>query len=599
MENFERLNGKNLYYSFIAGSQKIFDHYKGINKINVFPVADGDTGTNLASTLRSIIDTSIPTDNVKVTAGALADAALVGARGNSGIIFAQFIYGMSNEIQDEKDLSVSDFAVIMNSAIRYAYEAIANPVEGTMITVIREWAEYIYKIKDKCKDFNQLIIRSYEKAKESLSETPKKLAILEKSKVVDAGGQGFVYFLEGMIEFFKNGNLKYLVAARNISRVPEIADIHLDDSEISFRYCTEALIDLHHENTEKNEIMNLLNQFGDSAVVAGSSKKIRIHVHTDTPADLFTQLRPYGNFTFKKVDDMVMQHEIVKNRKHRIALVTDSTCDLPADILEEHQVQVVPLTLHFKNDFYIDNVTIKPDDFYRLLKERSDQPTTSQPAYKEFLNKYNYLSSHYESIIAIHISHQLSGTWNTSRKAAHVVRERQNKRISVIDSKGITGTLGLIVLRAAIEISNGATHDELVKEIENWTGKIKLYANTPSLKYLIKGGRVGYVKGNLGKLLGIQPIVTLTKNGGSEVFGKPKSQLQSMKMTLNEVERLLEKNDVWGYSIEHANAPEDAQWYEEKMTALTGMAPAFVTGASPVLGAHAGPGLVVLNVLFR
>ncbi|MCD4697787.1 MAG: DAK2 domain-containing protein, partial [Bacteroidales bacterium] len=101
--NFNELDGKRFYYSFIAGAQKIFDHYKGLNKINVFPVADGDTGTNLASTMRSIIDTSIPTDNIKITAVALADAALVGARGNSGIIFAQFLYGFSNEIKDEKN----------------------------------------------------------------------------------------------------------------------------------------------------------------------------------------------------------------------------------------------------------------------------------------------------------------------------------------------------------------------------------------------------------------------------------------------------------------------------------------------------------------
>ena len=139
--NRSELDGKRFYYSFIAGAQKIFEHYQGINKINVFPVADGDTGTNLASTMRSIIDTTIPTKNIKVTADALADAALVGARGNSGIIFAQFLYGFSNEITGEKNLTIEDFAEIIKKAVRYAYEAIANPVEGTMISVMREWAE--------------------------------------------------------------------------------------------------------------------------------------------------------------------------------------------------------------------------------------------------------------------------------------------------------------------------------------------------------------------------------------------------------------------------------------------------------------------------
>ena len=156
--NFNELDGKRFYYSFLAGAQKIFDHYQGLNKINVFPVADGDTGTNLASTMRSIIDTSIPTQNIKVTADALADAALIGARGNSGIIFAQFLYGFSNEIEDEKNLTVESFAEIVKKAVVYAYEAIANPVEGTMISVMRDWADYIYVLKDQIKDFNQLIL---------------------------------------------------------------------------------------------------------------------------------------------------------------------------------------------------------------------------------------------------------------------------------------------------------------------------------------------------------------------------------------------------------------------------------------------------------
>ena len=149
----KKLDGKQLYYSFLAGAQRIFDNQGNLNKINVFPVADADTGTNLASTMRAIVDTSIPTDNIKITAAALADAALVGARGNSGIIFAQFLYGFSNEIKSEESMSVDTFAEVVNKSVGYAYESIANPVEGTMITVLREWAEGVDAIKHKFDDF--------------------------------------------------------------------------------------------------------------------------------------------------------------------------------------------------------------------------------------------------------------------------------------------------------------------------------------------------------------------------------------------------------------------------------------------------------------
>lgn len=494
--NFNELDGKRFYYSFIAGAQKIFDHYQGLNKINVFPVADGDTGTNLASTMRSIIDTSIPTDNIKVTAVALADAALVGARGNSGIIFAQFLYGFSNEIENEKNLTVDSFAEIIKKAVVYAYEAMANPVEGTMISVMRDWAEPIYTLKDKIKNFNQLIIQSHYKATEALLDTPKKLEILAKNNVVDAGAKGFVIFLEGMIDFFKDGQLKKLVSARNVIKVQDLEDVFHDEAEITYRYCTEALISFDKPvESNKEKLKKAMEGFGDSQVIAGSPKKLRLHIHTDEPAKLFQNIKDVGNITYKKVDDMVMQSDIVHHRKWNIALVTDSTCDLPQKIIEKYQIHIVPLTVHFEKDFYLDSVTITPKEFYELLETTDYYPSTSQPTYKDFTNKYDYLTSHYENILGIHISDKLSGTWNTSRKAAHFISQRNNKDISVFSSKKLASGLGLMVLRAAKEIEKGRSYEEIKAQIENWIEKSRLLVSARTLKYLIKGGRVSAVKG--------------------------------------------------------------------------------------------------------
>ena len=150
------LDGKRLYYSFLAGAQRIFDNQGYLNKINVFPVRDADTGTNLASTMRSIVDTFIPTDTFSHTVTALADAALVGARGNSGIIFAQFLYGFSSSFKDQVTIDVTEFSDAVAQGVKHSYEAISNPVEGTMITVLREWAEDIQILKDKIDDFNQI-----------------------------------------------------------------------------------------------------------------------------------------------------------------------------------------------------------------------------------------------------------------------------------------------------------------------------------------------------------------------------------------------------------------------------------------------------------
>jgi len=598
--NFNELDGKRFYYSFIAGSQKIFDQYKGINKINVFPVADGDTGTNLASTLRSIIDTSIPTDNIKVTAVALADAALVGARGNSGIIFAQFLYGFSNEIQDEKNLTVDDFAELIKKAVKYAYEAIANPVEGTMISVMRDWAEYIYILKDKIKNFNQLIIQSYSKAEQALKETPTKLEILAKNHVVDAGAKGFVVFLEGMIDFFQHGELKRLATTRNVIKVKEFEEVVHEEGEIKFRYCTEALISLESKNEDsKNILKSRITPFGDSLVVAGSPKKLRIHIHTDKPAELFSVIKDLGNITYKKVDDMVMQSNIVHHRKWNTGIVTDSTCDLPKEIIERYQIHVVPLTVHFEKDFYLDTVTITPEQFYKLLGDSETNPTTAQPTYKDFTNKYNYLSSYYESIIGIHISEKMSGTFSNSRKAAYAIQERQEKDIAVFSSNKVSVALGLQILRAAEAIEKGKSFGEISYTIKEWISKTHLFVNAPTLKYLIRGGRVSVLKGFIGKLLKVQPIIKVNEEGKAEVYGKPTSTPQGMKMVLDETIRLIDGKKLWGYAIAHAQNQEGADWYASEMESITGMKPKFISAASPVLGTHVGPGVVGLAVLLE
>jgi len=596
----EELDGKRFYYSFIAGAQRIFENHKEMNRINVFPVADGDTGTNLASTMRSIIDTVIPTDNIKVTAVALADAALVGARGNSGIIFAQFLYGFSNEIENEKDLTIEKFAEIVKKAVRYAYEAIANPVEGTMITVMRDWADSVYSLKDKIKDFNQLILKSTERANQALRDTPKQLEILAKHKVVDAGGKGFVLFLEGMIDFFKHGQLKRLVSTRNVMKVQELEDVFHDEAEITFRYCTEALITFDIPLPDnKDKLSKAMEGFGDSQVIAGSPKKLRLHIHTDEPAKLFYAIKDVGNITYKKVDDMVMQNQIVNHRKWDTALITDSTSDIPQELIEKYQIHVVPLSVHFEKNFYLDSVTITPDEFYDLIEKSDFHPTTSQPTYKDFTNKYDYLSSHYENMLGIHISDKLSGTWNTSRKAGYLISERNQKDVSVFSSKKLSSGLGLLVLRAAKEIEKGKSFKEITSKVDDWVSKTHLLASTKTLKYMVKGGRVSAMKGFFGKLLGVQPIVVVNQDGKTELFGKPKSPKQSMKIIMDEVTRIINGKKVWGYAISHANNLEGANLMAGQMEKLTGLKPEFIGGASPVLGTHTGPGVVAFSFMFE
>ena len=296
-EPLNEMDGRRLYYTFIAGARKVIEHQVELNKINVFPVNDGDTGTNLASTIRAVIDSLHPHRSYKITADRIAETTLINARGNSGIIFAQFLYGMSTETGNFKTITISQFAESIKNSVRYIYEAVANPVEGTMLTVIKDWANYIYDNRYRITDFNEMFISSLSVLNKSLIETKSKLAVLAKANVVDAGAKGFVFFVEGIIDFIANRNLKELIQVRAETGLFEKIEESIPE-KVEFRYCTEALI--KKSSIDSKTLRATLEKFGNSIVVAGSDRMRRIHLHTNTPAELFNELRNSGTLLSRK-----------------------------------------------------------------------------------------------------------------------------------------------------------------------------------------------------------------------------------------------------------------------------------------------------------
>lgn len=588
------MDGRRLYYTFIAGARKVIEHQIELNKINVFPVNDGDTGTNLASTIRAVIDSLHPHRSYKITADRIAETTLENARGNSGIIFAQFLYGMSVETANLKTITIREFAESIKNSVKYIYEAVANPVEGTMLTVIKDWANYIYENRLMIPDFNQLFINSFEILKQSLIETKSKLAVLAKANVVDAGARGFVLFIEGIIDFIMSRNLKDLIRIKAETGIFEKLEESIPE-KVEFRYCTEALI--RKSNINHKDLLNLLESFGNSVVIAGSENMRRLHVHTNTPAELFNELRRTGILAFQKAEDMVRQSEIVYSRKWKMALVTDSTCDLPREILDQYQINMLPLGINFGENVYLDKLTIQPEQFYRLLDEGVDYPKSSQVNEKSFENLYSHLSSHYDSIIAINLSDKLSGTFNSSQKAAQSISKEFNKPITVINSKNLSGALGLIVLRTAKAIEEGYSHNQIVNMAQKWANDVRIFVSVSTMKYLIKGGRISKVKGLIARILNINPIVSIDETGKAIVFGKAFNQRANMEKVMAQITKLCKEKKVWNYIVLHANNDRAADWYTRKMEKLTGMKPVSVVNISPVIGVHAGMGAAAVALL--
>jgi len=589
------MDGRRLYYTFIAGARKVIEHQVELNKINVFPVNDGDTGTNLASTIRAVVDSIHPHRSYKVTADLIAETTLVNARGNSGIIFAQFLYGMSTETGNFKTITIKQFAESIKNSVRYIYEAVANPVEGTMLTVIKDWANYIYENRNIITDFNQLFISSIDVLNKSLIATKSKLAVLAKANVVDAGARGFVFFVEGIIDFITNRNLRDLIQVKAETSLFEKIEESIPE-KVDFRYCTEALI--KNNSVDNKSLLQLLEKYGNSIVVAGSDKMKRIHLHTNNPAELFNELRNTGTLAFQKADDMIRQGEVIYNRKWKIALVTDSTCDLEQDIIDNYQINMLPININFGENHYLDKITILPEQFYTLLKENKDYPKSSQVNEKSFTNLYSHLASHYDSIIAIHLSDRLSGTFNSSQKAAKAISEELNKPISVINSKNLSGALGLVVLRTAKAIEAGYSHDQVVNMAEKWTKNVRIFVSVKSMKYLVRGGRVSFVRGLIARILNICPIVSIDESGKAFVFDKAFNQRSNMEKVMGYITKISKEKTIWNYIVLHANNTDAARWYSEKMEMLTNKKPASIVNISPILGANAGIGAAAVSLLF-
>ncbi len=590
------INGKFLYYAFIAGGNQVLLNQVELNRINIFPVNDKDTGTNLASTVRAVIDNIKPDKSYKTTVNNIADAALIGARGNSGVIFAQFLHGLSRETQNKPNITLNEFAESVKKSIPYIYEAIANPVEGTMLTVIKEWSEYLSSKKEAFHDFKSVMLDSVAVLEKSLAETTTKLKALNKSGFVDAGAKGFVVFIKGIIDFVKDRSIRNLVvdAQENISL---IHSEDISEDAITHRYCTEAII----KNIDINisDLQKFLGESGDSIVVAGSESICRIHLHTNSPAELFHELKDHGTITYQKVDDMVRQQEAATNRKWSIALVTDSTCDLSQELIDFYQINVVPININFGENHYLDKVTIQPEQFYDLLETKAEFPKTSQINEQTFTNLYSHLASHYDAIIAIHLTGQFSGTFSSSLKAGKRIQKEFNKPVHVIDSKNLSGALGLLVLKAAKSIEAGEPLETIVNTIKNDVQHAKIFVSVKDLKYMIKGGRVSKPKGLVAGALGLNPVISMDENGKSSLFGKTFSQQASLKRIYKHIKKIKKGKTIWNYIILHAHNHAEAQKAGKKMLEMTGINAVSMVDISPVIGMHAGIGAISIALLLN
>ncbi len=592
----EIMTGEKMYHGFLAGANEVIKQKLDLNRINVFPVADGDTGTNLAYTMNTIIQNAKVLETPKETMQSIAEAALIGARGNSGIIFAQFVNGMYMEMESDKDLFSNEFADSVLKAVSYAYEAIAVPVEGTIITVMKDWAESVKSLSETVVDFNLLFSDSLIVAMASLLDTPNKLQILKDNNVVDSGAKGFVHFVEGFLKFLKTGKVEqYSDLWEKLSLDNDEIHFH-SDFDLENRYCTEALV--QGSNLDLVQIRKDLKMFGESLIVAGNKNKMRIHIHTINPEALFNRLKDYGKILFQKVDDMQRQYETLYDRNSKIALVTDSIADLPQELMDKYQIHLFPLNLLINDSNYLDKLTITPQYFYDLMDSAETYPSSAQPNIVDVENYLKAIVDHYEKVIVVTVSKEMSGTYNTFEKAIKNLGESASK-IKLINSKTNSGAQGLVVLKAAEEIAEGKKFEAVVKSVEETIKNTKIYVSVPTLEYMYKSGRIGKAQQVALNMINLKPVVSIDENGDGIIIGKAFSVNGNTKKIAELVKDHMKNNDIERYALIYARADERLAQYREYYKDLIGFEPEYIVEISPIVALNAGIGSVAISLTLK
>lgn len=589
----KELDGKELYLWFQSGSDEVRRYKKHLNSINVFPVADGDTGTNLSTTMTAMVELSQKEYDFSKMLRNLSESALANARGNSGILFASYINGLSLSCENRQVVSIVDFSRMANDALVHLYEAVNHPLEGTIISVIRDWASYLLAHGPNSNDFRELLISAYEQALVSLEATKNQLSILKKNHVVDSGAKGFVTFLNGINHYLK-GESQETIQNEFEADLSIEYNFETEDTVGDFAFCTEAYLLVEDPSTLPGIapiLKKKLEPLGDSLIVSVLQSKIRIHIHTNQPDQVMSILRPYGVILEQKADNMVLQNLVKHHQKHRIGIVTDSIADLPSEYKTQQQIHTLPIGLYYKDTTYLDKITITNQSLAPMIREKNNYPTSSQPTPAKISAMLEQLLDTYDSLILLCVSDKMSGTYE-SLKGAIAPYVNSGRKITLLNTLTNSGAQGLLVRQAAELLDQGATHEELVAALHKAIPHTKILVCLRTLEYAVKSGRVPDSIGRLGMFLGLRPIMTIDKDGKGTSFGIGFSQTSITRQIIKELKK--KKSSITSYCIVHASNPELAKEYQDIFTTLLGKEPVYVTEISSVVAIHSGLGSVAV-----
>ena len=566
-----------------------------LNRINVFPVPDGDTGTNLYLTVQAIADhlESSTERSVGVVAQGAAQAAVLGARGNCGMMLSHFLLGFARNLEGRTRIDASDLGGALEAGVQNLFEALDDPVEGTILTVMRDTARAVSSAK--IEDIAPLAEHMLDQARDSLERTPELLPVLSAAGVVDAGAKGFVSLLEGVVRFLRGDPLSGEPGADFIAGPPVVASVGYPDRVEKYQFCTEALV-RGNDLPDQAEVRGSLRVQGDSMIVIRSDDVLKVHIHTDEPEEVFSYLRGLGDLVTHKAEDMAAQYNTVERAsgshlalaRRPVGVLTDSGADLSEEIVRAHGIQVVPLMLVDGDAVYRDGVDMTAERFHKMLVSQERLPTTSQPPPASFLEGFRRAAADAEQVVGVILSSGLSGTYTSAEAAA---AQEPDLQIHLVDSRGVSLLQGLLVLKATELAEMAVPADEIVKELARIRDQSGIIFTIETFDRLLASGRVSRSKAFFATLLNVKPILAIDREGKvvprATAIGRKRVILTLLDAMAEDMGCVPE---TVRFGIIHVGIPEIVSEVRELLVARYGEVEILTAPVTPVLATHIGIG---------
>lgn len=594
----DSLGAATLRRALIAGARRVIASRDGLNRINVFPVADGDTGNNLASTLGSVLNGALSrrSHHAGELLSWVGNDAIDGARGNSGAILAQFLHGVAEHVKPLPSLDAQSLAAAVRHGAASARLALAKPVEGTIVSVITAFAEELERnsLDHRERGSRAGFILALSRARRALADTPRQLAVLQKAGVVDAGAQGFVDLLEGIAEFLEGGPRAIRIRGANAPAANETADaiVHEEhDVDPQRRWCSECL--LLGEALDRDRLRLALEALdADSIVIAGGAQRLRVHAHAPNPQALFDACAALGQVEAMKADDMLRQQRRAASGL-RVAVITDSAADLPEAIAERHAIGVVPARVDLDGRDYLDKVGLSTHEFYRRMARSRQLPRTSQPPAGDFMRQFELALAHHLQVVYVGLSRALSGTLQSGE---HAAARTDSGRVQVFDTFNAAAGEALLVWRAAEMAEAGADAAAILAELERLRPQTLFWAMTRDISHVVRGGRIPAWAAPLARLTALTPLARMRADGTLGISGVLFARKRAPEAFARSVARKLPAGVRWRVIVGHCDAPAAGERLLAALRARLDIGESHVVETGAAVGAHAGPGALIVAV---